>query len=84
MVTFTFMSFCHSPVDICASARAGVSADRRGSECENQQENDKNPFMISDSIKLTMKGSLHICDKCTMVVAVACQGESGTVHSTSR
>ena len=42
------VGFCHSPVDICASARAGVceserewvavSVDKRGSEHENQQE----------------------------------------------
>ena len=41
--------FCHSLVDILASACAGVSgnecryvrADRCGSESENEQENDK-------------------------------------------
>ena len=48
--------FCHSPVDIRASARVGVSgsergqaqtgADRRGSELENRQENDKNQIFF--------------------------------------
>ena len=50
------ISFCNSPIDIGTSARAGVSgserecvqigagvsADRRESERENWQENDKN------------------------------------------
>ena len=35
------IGFCHSPVDIRASGRAGMSADRRGIERENRQESDK-------------------------------------------
>ena len=39
--------FCHSPVDIFASAWAGVSADRRGNKRENRQEDDKNHCSLS-------------------------------------
>ena len=31
-VFIRFCGFCHSPVNICASARAGVKADVSGSE----------------------------------------------------
>ena len=50
--------FCHSLVDIRASARAGVcgsereyegvSADRRGSEHGNLQEKDKNQYFCTN------------------------------------
>ena len=39
--TIRISGFCHSPVDICSSARAEVSAGRHGSECKSWQENDK-------------------------------------------
>ena len=50
---FCKLSFCHSPIDICTSARAGVSADRRGGERENRQENDKHRklFVTYDNVK---------------------------------
>lgn len=52
------VSFCHSPADIRASARAGVCADRRGSVRENLQENDQNL-----SVKIALNGFLMIlCD----------------------
>ena len=39
-----FFGFCLSPIDIHADASAGVSADKRVSERENRQENDKRLF----------------------------------------